>query len=138
MPATTTSLRHGPTARRLTVCGRALEFLVVAAELATKEIPPSGGFLGDQLRRAAGSIAFNIAEGAGEYRPKEKARFYRMARRSATECASILDALRLWPRPSEESRDAHARERSLTRGREQLIEVVSMLTKMARRFDDST
>ncbi len=121
---------------RLTVYGRALEFLVVAARLATTEIPSGCAFLGDQLRRAAGSIPFNIAEGAGEYRPKEKARFYRMARRSSTECASILDALRIWPRSSEEPQRAHAREQSLTRGREQLIEVVSMLTKMARRFDD--
>ena len=33
----------------------------------------------------------NIAEGAGEFAPKEKARFYRMARRSATESAAVLD-----------------------------------------------
>ena len=31
------------------------------------------------------------AEGAGEYAVDEKARFYRMAKRSATECAGILD-----------------------------------------------
>jgi len=33
----------------------------------------------------------NIAEGAGESSPNEKVRFYRMARRSAIECAGILD-----------------------------------------------
>ncbi len=33
----------------------------------------------------------NIAEGAGEYAVDEKARFYRMAKRSATECAGVLD-----------------------------------------------
>lgn len=32
-----------------------------------------------------------IAEGAGEYARYEKHRFYRMAKRSATECAAILD-----------------------------------------------
>jgi four helix bundle protein len=47
----------------------------------------------DQLQRAAASVLLNLAEGAGEYSRKEKARFYRMARRSATECAAILDLL---------------------------------------------
>ncbi len=47
----------------------------------------------DQLIRAASSIMLNIAEGAGEYSSPEKARFYRMARRSAWECAAILDVL---------------------------------------------
>ncbi len=51
------------------------------------------GDLADQLRRAAASIPLNLAEGAGEFAPKEKARFYRMARRSGSECAAILDAL---------------------------------------------
>jgi len=37
------------------------------------------------------SIVLNIAEGAGEFARKEKVRFYRIARRSATECAAILD-----------------------------------------------
>ncbi len=122
---------------RLTVYGTALQFLILAAGLAEEWTPSGCAFLGDQLRRAAASILFNIAEGAGEFRPEEKARFYRMTRRSATECASILDAFRMWPRPSEETRDAEAREQSLAQGRQQLIEVVSMLTTMARRFDDS-
>jgi len=49
--------------------------------------------LAHQLHRAATSVALNIAEGAGEFRPREKARFYRMARRSATECAGVVDLL---------------------------------------------
>ena len=36
-------------------------------------------------------MPLNIAEGAGEYATDEKIRFYRMAKRSATECAGILD-----------------------------------------------
>ncbi len=35
----------------------------------------------------------DIAEGAGEFSRDEKQRFYRMARRSATETAAILDIL---------------------------------------------
>ncbi len=48
--------------------------------------------LAKQLERAASSVPVNITEGAGERAQKEKARFYRIARRSATECAGILDA----------------------------------------------
>jgi four helix bundle protein len=47
----------------------------------------------DQLDRAATSVVLNIAEGAGEFSRDEKQRFYRMARRSATETAAILDIL---------------------------------------------
>ena len=35
----------------------------------------------------------DIAEGAGEFSRDEKQRFYRLARRSATETAAILDIL---------------------------------------------
>ena len=47
----------------------------------------------DQLDNAATSIVANIAEGAGEFSPNEKKRFYRMARRSATEVAAWTDIL---------------------------------------------
>lgn len=36
-------------------------------------------------------MPLNITEGAGEYSKSEKERFYRMARRSATECTAIFD-----------------------------------------------
>jgi four helix bundle protein len=44
-----------------------------------------------QLRRAARSVVLNIAEGAGEVAPKEKARIYRIAKRSAFETIAALD-----------------------------------------------
>lgn len=47
--------------------------------------------LSSQLERAAISIALNTSEGSGEFSPKEKARFYRMALRSAAECSTIID-----------------------------------------------
>jgi four helix bundle protein len=56
-------------------------------------IPPGRAHLKDQLDRAATSIVLNTAEGAGEFSPDEKVRFYRIARRSATETAAILDIL---------------------------------------------
>ena len=45
-----------------------------------------------QLRSAALSVSLNTAEGAGEFKPAEKARFYRIARRSGTESAAVLDS----------------------------------------------
>ena len=76
------------------------------------------------MNYARSLISLNIAEGAGEYAIDEKARFYRMAKRSATECAGVLDVcqrLRL------------IEEKRYTRGRELLISIVSMLIKMAQK-----
>ena len=55
------------------------------------DLPRGRRYVGDQLRRGALSIALNIAEGAGAFSPTDKARLYRIARRSATECAAIFD-----------------------------------------------
>jgi four helix bundle protein len=71
---------------KLDVYQAALEFVVVADEI-VEALPPGRAYLRDQLRRASSSITSNIAEGVGEFAPKEKVRFYRMARRSAVECA---------------------------------------------------
>ena len=69
---------------RVDVYRRALDFVVAAN--AIRECWPNGrGALANQLDRAAASIPLNIAEGAGEFAGREKARFYRIARRSATE-----------------------------------------------------
>jgi four helix bundle protein len=54
-------------------------------------IPAGRADILDQFRRVSLSVPLNIAEGGGEFAPKEKARFYRIAKRSATECAAILD-----------------------------------------------
>lgn len=48
----------------------------------------------DQLRRAALSATCNVAEGVGEFTPREKARFYRISRRSLAEAAAVLDVIR--------------------------------------------
>ncbi len=67
-----------------------VEFVIIADSI-VENLPRGRGYLSDQLQRAALSIPLNIAEGAGEYSIDEKARFYRMAKRSATECAGILN-----------------------------------------------
>jgi four helix bundle protein len=111
---------------RLDVYRAAIDFLVVADEIATG-LPRGRGYLVDQLRRAATSIPLNIAEGAGEFSPGDKARFYRMARRSATECAAILDASRALNL---------ADSQLLSNGRALLLRVVAMLTAMVLRLND--
>jgi four helix bundle protein len=67
-----------------------LELVVLISEL-VEQLPRGKAYLADQLQRAGTSVPLNIAEGAGEHSLSKKARFYRMAKRSATECASIFD-----------------------------------------------
>jgi four helix bundle protein len=68
----------------------ALEFQAIAVQL----LPKRGcSELRDQLDRASISIVLNIAEGCGRRSPADKARFYSMARGSATECAAVIDLL---------------------------------------------
>lgn len=77
----------------LEVYAVAMDF-VVAADGIAEGVSRGHGDLADQLRRASTSIVLNLAEGAGEYAPREKARFYRLAKRSAMECAALIDVYR--------------------------------------------
>ena len=65
----------------------------------------------------------NIAEGAGEFTRRDKARFYRIARRSATECAAHIDVCM---RLSLTDAQKHHACRAL------LLRIVSMLTGIVR------
>ncbi|HEX6694860.1 MAG TPA: four helix bundle protein [Longimicrobiales bacterium] len=76
---------------RLHVYRKATSFLELASALADG-FPRKWADTGDQLRRAAMSVALNISEGAGESSRGDKVRFYRIARRSATECAAAISA----------------------------------------------
>jgi len=102
---------------RLDVYQAAIDFVVLANDV-VEHLPRGRGYLADQLQRAATSIPLNVAEGAGEFSPAEKVRFYRIARRSATECAAILDVCRKLELVCEERYCV---------GRELLVRVVSML-----------
>jgi len=108
---------------KLTVYQVAIEFVVLADEV-IDHLPRGRAYLSDQLQRATLSIPLNIAEGAGEYAIDEKARFYRMAKRSATECAGVLDVCQ---------RLQLVKENHYLKGRELLIGIVSMLIKMAQK-----
>lgn len=77
---------------KLEVYGLATELRRVVIGL-TAGLPRGHAGVRDQLNRASLSVKLTIAEGSGEYAPQEKARFYRMARRSAIECGAVLDDL---------------------------------------------
>jgi len=110
---------------KLDVYKLSIEFVGLADSL-VRRLPRGRAYLAEQLHRAATSIPFNIAEGAGEFSRREKARFYRIARRSATESAAMLDVFR---------RLKLADGGTLSEGREHLLRIVSMLTKMVRGFE---
>jgi hypothetical protein len=53
----------------------ALELVVLISDV-VEQLPRGKAYLADQLQRAGTSVPLNIAEGAGEHSPSEKARFY--------------------------------------------------------------
>jgi four helix bundle protein len=109
-------------AERLDCYRVAVEFQSLAGQL----LPRRGqSNLRDQFDRASVSIVLNVAEGAGRVSPPDKARFYAMARGSATECAAVLDLL--WTRGVV---DAGLRNRA----RSLLVRIVQMLTRLIARM----
>ena len=98
---------------------------VASVDYVAAALPRGRGYLVDQLRRAALSIQANIAEGAGEFSPPDKVRFYRMALRSATECGALLDSCGRLQLSDQEALD------------EALIlldRIVGMTTRLVKRF----
>jgi four helix bundle protein len=88
-----------------------------------EQMPKGRAHLKDQLDRSATSIVLNIAEGAGEFSRADKQRFYRIARRSATESAATLDII---------ARRKHAPPEMLADARGHLVRVVAMLVRMTQ------
>lgn len=110
-----------PEHEKLIVYQRAVD-ATMSIERVVVDIPAARGDLKDQLRRAALSIPLNIAEGAGEFSRPEKDRFYRMARRSSSECLAALDIVgKLFPAVV------------VAPARAQLLDVSAMLTRMVTR-----
>jgi four helix bundle protein len=107
---------------KLDVYRIAIDWVSLAQDI-VEALPRGKGNLADQLQRAASSITLNIAEGAGEFSGAEKARFYRIAKRSATECAAALDVA---ARRSCIAKEHYAQGRSL------LLRIVGMLVKLVR------
>jgi len=102
---------------------RAAIELVAIADQIIEQMPTGRAYLNEQLAKAALSVVNNTAEGAGEFRRSAKARFYRMAARSATECAAMLDVCRKLGLADEAIR---------LQGRDLLLRIVAMLTRLAK------
>ena len=77
----------------------------------------------DQLDRASTSISLNIAEGNGKYTPKDRCRFFDIARGSALECAAALDIV---------VAKGIINANEVREGKETLKKIVSMLVGLIR------
>jgi four helix bundle protein len=106
--------------QRLDVFRHALKLLQICDEVSA-QMPRGRAALKEQLDAAATSVVANIAEGAGEFSGKEKARFYRIARRSAVEIAAWLEIT---------ATRREATEALLTAGLRETESVVAMLVKL--------
>ena len=79
----------------------------------------------DQLERASLSVVLNIAEAGGRRSRRDKARFYAIARGSATEVAALLDVL---------TARRLASPAAVRTGRRLAIRCVQMLTRVHQRL----
>jgi len=110
---------------RLDVYRLSIEYVAAAFDV-SKSLSGLHRHARDQWLRAAQSIPLNIAEGNGKRSLKDRARFLDIARGSAFECAAIQDVLVA----SGGLDDVASRDTKL-----QLKRIVSMLTRMAMKFD---
>ncbi len=106
---------------KLHVYQASIEFIALA-ESTIEHLPKGNSAIIDQLRRAAMSVALNIAEGYGKRGPADRARFYDIARGSAHECGAVIDVLM--------SRTL-IEEKLFRRHKTLLHRIVSMLVKLA-------
>jgi four helix bundle protein len=113
---------HRLSHERLEVYQKAVEFFAVAVKL-LDDLPKGHRTIADQMRRASLSTLLNIAEAAGKPSPAEGRHHFAIARGSALECAAALDAIRLL---------GLAENEPIERGKDHLVAVVSMLSKMCR------
>ena len=110
---------------RLDVYRLSIDYVAAAFEV-SKSMGGLHRHARDQWLRAAQSIPLNIAEGNGKRSLKDRARFFDIARGSSFECASIQDVLVVTGGLDDStSRDLKSK----------LKRIVSMLTRMAMKFD---
>ena len=105
---------------KLKVYQSAISFVTWSTDLLT-EVKTKAA-VKDHLDRASTSVPLNIAEGNGKFAIRDRCRFLDFARGSALECAACLDVLvakRL------------IRAERIRSGKEQLLEIVSMLIGLA-------
>ena len=87
------------------------------------------GEISDQLDRASLSALLNTAEGNGKRQRQTRAKFFDDARGSATECAACLDAI---------IAKGLCEAEEVVVGKQMLVRIASMLSKLVARFDSSS
>ena len=112
--------------RDLDVYKRAAHAITLIARI-TGAIPGRDGWLAKQVRRSGGSILLNLGEGCGEHASLEKARIFRISRRSAFEAGDGLQLVKIYTRPNIDLIDEADAE---------LVHVTSMLTKLAMHWEE--
>jgi four helix bundle protein len=108
-------------ANRLHVYGVALELHCLCCTL----VAQLNRIVKDQFERASLSTVLNIAEAGGRRSRRDKARYYAIARGSATEVAALLDVLSL---------RRLASPAQIRSGRRLAIRIVQMLTRIDQRL----
>jgi len=83
----------------------------------------------DQLDRASLSALLNTAEGNGRRQRQTRAKFFDDARGSVTECAACVDAL---------VAKGISGQDEIEEGKQLLLRICSMLTKLVERFDSDS
>jgi four helix bundle protein len=114
---------------KLDVYGLELEFIAWTTDFleeASQSPVSHRRELFDQLDRACLSVLLNTAEGNGKRQGLQRARFFDDARGSALESAACLDA---------SVAKRMAKNDRIRRGKELLVRIVAMLTRLVERFD---
>jgi four helix bundle protein len=106
---------------KLNVYQASIRFITWATDLIAKVEGKAA--VKDQLDHASTSVPLNIAEGNGKFAIKDRCRFLDFARGSALECAACLDVL-VAKKLSDEA--------AVLPGKEQLLEIVSMLVGLIK------
>ena len=112
----------------LKVWSRSMDFVTQVYKL-TKSFPREEGYgLTSQTRRAATSIALNIAEGSGGSSNAEFIRFLEMARRSVYEVITAFEIAK---------RLAYCKEDQIASLRQEANEIAAMITGLVKRLGES-
>jgi four helix bundle protein len=108
---------------RLDVYRLSLEYVKLVFEL-VRGLDGSRRHARDQLLRASQSIPLNIAEGNGKATPRDRRRFFEIARGSTLECAAIQDVLSAGGAIGDDQNQA---------GKQVLDRIAAMLTRLGGR-----
>jgi len=106
---------------KLRVYQASIEFLIWLQTIL--ERVPKRHAVYNQLDKASTSIPLNIAEGNGKFTPRDRCKYFDIARGSAFECAAALDVV---------VAKAILKEYEIMPGKEILLNVVSMLVGLIK------